>query len=92
VKIEMSIKSTFPMINTNGWNPAKGNWQRIIWKKVEKMLFRLQKRIYAATKAGLFKKARNLAKLLLRSSCSIILNVRRVTHDSFGKKTSLGCR
>jgi RNA-directed DNA polymerase len=88
VKIEMNIESTIPMIDTKGWSPAKGNWQRIIWKKVEKMVFRLQKRIYAATKAGLFKKARNLAKLLLRSSCSIILNVRRVTQDNSGKKTA----
>ena len=84
----MNIKSTFPMIDTTGWDPKKGNWQRLIWKKVEKMVFRLQKRIYAATKAGLFKKARNLAKLLLRSSCSIILNVRRVTQDNSGKKTA----
>jgi RNA-directed DNA polymerase len=64
------------------------NWHRIIWGKVEKMVFRLQKRIYAATKAGQHKKARNLAKLLLRSSCSIILNVRRVTQDNSGKKTA----
>jgi RNA-directed DNA polymerase len=88
VKIEMNIKPSFPMIDTNGWSPEKGNWQRIVWKKVEKMVFRLQKRIYAATKAGLFKKARNLAKLLLKSSCSIILNVRRVTQDNSGKKTA----
>jgi len=76
------------MIDTSGKIPAKGDWQRIIWKKVEKMVFRLQKRIYAATKAGQFKKARNLAKLLLKSSCSIILNVRRVTQDNSGKKTA----
>jgi RNA-directed DNA polymerase len=84
----MNIKSTFPMIDTKGWDPETGNWQRIIWKNVEKMVFRLQKRIYAATKAGQHKKARNLAKLLLRSSCSIILNVRQVTQDNSGKKTA----
>ena len=77
----------FPMIDTTGWDLEKGNWQRIVWGKVEKVVFRLQKRIYAATKAGMFKKARNLAKLLLRSSCSIILNVRRVTQDNSAKKT-----
>lgn len=43
------------MIDTSGKIPAKGNWQRIVWRKVEKMVFRLQKRIYAATKAGQLK-------------------------------------
>ena len=90
MKIEMNIetKPSFPVIDTTGYDLKKGDWQRIIWGKVEKMVFRLQKRIYAATKAGLFNKARNLAKLLLRSSCSIILNVRRVTQDNSGKKTA----
>ena len=88
MKIEMNITSTFPMIDTSGKIPAKGNWQCIVWRKVEKMVFRLQKRIYAATKAGQLKKARNLSKLLEKSSCSIILNVRRVTQDNSGKKTA----
>jgi len=88
MKIEMNIKPTFPMIDTSGKIPAEGDWQRIVWGKVERMVFRLQKRIYAATKAGQSKKARNLAKLLLRSSCSIILNVRRVTQENSGRKTA----
>lgn len=43
-------------------------WGNIIWKKVEKMVFNLQKRIYKATKAGLLSKAKALTKLLMRSS------------------------
>ncbi len=84
----MNIESTFPLIDTEGWEPEEGNWQRIVWGKVEKVVFRLQKRIYAATKAGQHKKAKNLAKLLLRSSSSIILNVRRVTQDNSGSITA----
>jgi RNA-directed DNA polymerase len=50
--------------------------------------FNLQKRIYKATKAGRLKEAKALQKLLLRSSCSIVLNVRKVTQDNSGKKTA----
>ena len=84
----MNIEPSFPMYSTETVLPSQAAWHRIIWGKVEKMVFRLQKRIYAATKAGQLKKARNLAKLLLRSSSSIILNVRRVTQDNSGKKTA----
>jgi RNA-directed DNA polymerase len=70
------------------WLTSKWEWQDIVWRKVEMTVFDLQKRIYKATKAGRLKKARALQKLLLRSSCSIVLNVRKVTQDNSGKKTA----
>jgi RNA-directed DNA polymerase len=70
------------------WLTSKWEWQDIVWRKVEKIVFNLQKRIYKATKAGRLKQAKALQKLLLRSSCSIILNVRKVTQDNSGKKTA----
>ncbi len=70
------------------WLTNEWAWQNIVWKKVEKIVFNLQKRIYKATKAGRLKQAKALQKLLLRSSCSIVLNVRRVTQDNSGKKTA----
>ncbi len=70
------------------WLTSKWEWQDIVWRKVEKTVFNLQKRIYKATKAGQLKQAKVLSKLLLRSSCSIILNVRKVTQDNSGKKTA----
>lgn len=88
MKIEKNVKPSFPMIDTTPPLISSEAWHRIIWGKVEKMVFRLQKRIYKATKAGQLSKARNLVKLLLKSSCSIILNVRRVTQDNAGKKTA----
>ncbi len=70
------------------WLTSEWEWQDIVWNKVEKTVFNLQKRIYKATKAGQLKQAKALSKLLLRSSCSIILNVRRITQDNSGKKTA----
>jgi RNA-directed DNA polymerase len=70
------------------WLTSEWEWQDIVWKKVERMVFNLQKRIYKATKTGQLKQAKALRKLLLRSSCSIILNVRKVTQDNSGKKTA----
>jgi RNA-directed DNA polymerase len=70
------------------WLTSKWEWQDIVWRKVEKIVFNLQKRIYKATKAGRLKQAKALQKLLLRSSCSIVLNVRKVTQDNSGKKTA----
>jgi len=63
-------------------------WQRIDWKKVEKTVFNLQKRIYQATIKGDEKRAQNLIKLLLRSHSNVLLNIRRVTQDNSGKKTA----
>ncbi|WP_083234976.1 group II intron reverse transcriptase/maturase [Candidatus Marithrix sp. Canyon 246] len=70
------------------WLTSEWEWQNIVWRKVERTVFNLQKRIYKATKAGQLKQAKALSKLLLRSSCSIILNVRKVTQDNSGKKTA----
>lgn len=64
------------------------DWSRLIWKKIEKRVFNLQKRIYKATIIGQHKKAKSLAKLLLKSTGSILLNIRRVTQDNSGKKTA----
>lgn len=60
----------------------------MLWKKLEKNVLNLQKRIYKAIKAGKIGKAKKLARLLLRSTSSITLNVRRVTQDNKGKRTA----
>jgi len=63
------------------WTNPNNKWATMLWKKLEKNVLNIQKRIYKATKAGKIGKAKNLARLLLRSTSSIILNVRRVTQD-----------
>ncbi len=70
-------------------NTSKANkWSMMDWKKAEKVVFNLQKRIYKATKEGRLKQARSLARLLLHSTSSIIINVRRVTQDNKGSITA----
>ncbi|MEN8216589.1 MAG: group II intron reverse transcriptase/maturase, partial [Pseudomonadota bacterium] len=63
------------------------DWDTIIWKKVRQLVFNLQKRIYKATKAGKYSKAKNLMYLLQNSKCGALYAVRKVTTDNTGKRT-----
>jgi len=63
-------------------------WNRINWKKVERKVFRLQKRIYRAKQRGDVRTVRSLQRLLLKSWYAKLLAVRRVTQDNQGKKTA----
>jgi len=64
------------------------DWNGIIWKKVRKIVFNLQKRIYKATKSGRYKRARSLIRLLQHSRSGAMLAVRKVTQDNMGKRTA----
>ena len=63
-------------------------WKNINWRKVERYVFKLQKRIYAASRRGDVKTVRKLQKTLMRSWSNRILAVRRVTVENQGKKTA----
>ena len=63
-------------------------WQDIPWKRAEKVVFSLQRRIYQASQRGDVKAIRRLQKLLLRSFFAKAIAVRRVTQDNQGKKTA----
>ncbi len=63
-------------------------WQDIPWKRAEKVVFSLQRRIYQASQRGDVKTIRRLQKLLLRSFYAKAIAVRRVTQDNLGKKTA----
>lgn len=63
-------------------------WRDINWRKAERCVFRLQKRIYAASRHGDVKRVRKLQKTLMRSWYNRVLAVRRVTQDNQGKKTA----
>jgi RNA-directed DNA polymerase len=69
-------------------HPSKDEWLGIVWKSAERVVFRLQKRIYKAVKAGQVRKAKKLCKLLVRSKSAALVNVRRVTQDNKGRKTA----
>ncbi len=78
------------------------SWRRLPWKKFQKTLFRLQKRVYksdvfggsfprkarAAVRAGDKQKARSLQKLILKSQSAKLLAIRQVTQLNAGKKTA----
>ncbi|QJB27340.1 group II intron reverse transcriptase/maturase [Limnospira fusiformis] len=63
-------------------------WKQIPWAKVQRKVFKLQKRIYQAAKSGHDAKARRLQRLLVKSYYARLLAVRRVTQDNRGRKTA----
>jgi RNA-directed DNA polymerase len=63
-------------------------WKTINWRQVERYVFKLQKRIYAASRRGDVKLVRKLQKTLMRSWSNRVLAVRRVTVENQGKKTA----
>lgn len=63
-------------------------WKHTEWRKLEKRVFKLQKRIYKASNRGDLKAVRRLQKTLMRSWSARMLAVRRVTQDNQGKATA----
>jgi len=75
------------------------NWKALPWKKFQKVVFRLQTRIFKARKNGDRKLVTKLQKLLLNSKAAKYLAVRQVTQLNQGKatagvdgKTALNCK
>ncbi|MDJ0553855.1 MAG: reverse transcriptase domain-containing protein [Microcoleaceae cyanobacterium MO_207.B10] len=60
-------------------------WKDIDWKTAEQNVFKLQKRIYNASKSGNVRLVRKLQKLLVKSWSARLIALRRVTHDHKGK-------
>ncbi|MBD2342002.1 group II intron reverse transcriptase/maturase [Calothrix sp. FACHB-156] len=63
-------------------------WHSINWRKLERSVYKLQKRIYQASARGDVKAYRRLQKTLMKSWSARALAVRRVTQDNQGKKTA----
>lgn len=63
-------------------------WNTIPWAKVQRWVFKLQKRIYQASCRGDTKTVHQLQRLLMTSWYACLLAVRRVTQDNQGKKTA----
>ncbi|MDV2997022.1 MAG: Group II intron-encoded protein LtrA [Chroococcidiopsis sp. SAG 2025] len=83
--IEVQVATHMP--NSNSRMKIEG-WRDINWRKAERYVFRLQKRIYAASRRGDVKRVRKLQNTLMRSWYNKVLAVRRVTQDNTGKKTA----
>ena len=63
------------------------DWETLPWKKLQRNVFRLQKRIYQAQIRGDKKHVHRLQRLLLRSYSARCLAVRQVSQDNRGKNT-----
>ena len=63
-------------------------WKTIPWKKIERRIFKLQKRIYQASCRGDVRTVRRLQRLLMKSWFAKCLAVRRVSQENRGKKTA----
>ena len=63
-------------------------WRELNWRKIQKAVWKLQKRIYRAYISGDVRKGRRLQKTLINSYYNRLLAVRKVTQDNNGKKTA----
>jgi len=64
------------------------DWALLPWRKLERHVYRLQKRIYRASERGNVQAVHRLQQLLMHSRSAQLLAVRRVTQDNQGKKTA----
>src|SRR5215216_4134203 len=62
--------------------------ERLPWRKLEQVVYKLQKRIYRASTRGDTRTVHRLQRLLMHSQAAKLLAVRKVTQDNRGKKTA----
>ena len=77
------MTKTVNVVRDNEWE-----WTDVDWRKVQTTVFRLQKRIYKASRCGDVRKVRKLQKTLMMSWSAKVLAVRQVSQDNRGKKTA----
>lgn len=63
-------------------------WNAADWRKSNRVVKNLRRRIFKATREQNWKKVRNLQRLLMKSYSNILLAVRRVTQQNQGKRTA----
>lgn len=63
-------------------------WKDIPWSRLERNVFKLQKRIFRASSRGDVRTVHRLQKLLMKSWSARCLAVRRVTQENQGKRTA----
>ena len=81
-------------MNTHSETPNKSampfptDWQSVKWRKAEKYVEKLQKRIFHAEKSGNKRLVRNLQRMLMKSKSALLISIRRVTQINKGKRTA----
>ena len=73
---------------TNKQNVYTEEWKTLPWKDFEKTLFRLQHRLYKASRENNLTLCKKLQSLIIGSASSRYLAVRQVTQLNTGKKTA----
>jgi RNA-directed DNA polymerase len=63
-------------------------WNALPWRAIERRVFKLQQRIFRASRRGDSQAVHRLERLLMRSWSARCLAVRRVTQDNRGKHTA----
>lgn len=63
-------------------------WNTINWRKLERSVYKLQKRIYRASQRGDKRAVQKLQKTLMRSWGARCIAVRQITQDNKGKNTA----
>jgi RNA-directed DNA polymerase len=63
-------------------------WNDLPWREIEGRVFKLQKRIYRASRRGDVEAVHKLQRLLMNSWSAKCLAVRKVTQDNRGKRTA----
>ena len=64
------------------------DWAHLPWRKLERVVYRLQTRIFRASERGNVQAVHSLQRLLMKSEAARCLAVRRVTQDNQGKNTA----
>src|SRR5260370_1864375 len=63
-------------------------WETIPWKKIQRNVFKVQRRIYQASQRDDGKTVRQFQSLLMNSRSAKLLAVRKVTQENQGKRTA----
>lgn len=63
-------------------------WETLPWRKIQRSVFKVQKRIYQASQRDDVRAVRKFQRLLMHSRSAKLLAVRKVTQDNQGKKTA----
>src|ERR687885_1049779 len=82
------MKASNPKCENQSTDGKSDEWKDIPWRKLERKVYKLQKRIYTASQRGETLKVRKLQKLLIKSRAAKLLAVRRVTQENKGKRTA----
>ena len=75
-------------MDRRGPKPRTEDWETLDWKRYQRNVFRLQRRIYRAARQGDWRRVHKLQRLLLRSWSARCLAVRRVSQENRGKRTA----